>query len=350
LKRMIPLVSTVVVTFNSRTDIADCLESVLAQEVEDHEVVVVDNASDDGTADLVRSRYPGVRLIHNSRNCGAAAGFNIGLQAARGRYVALLNPDTVVKQGWLMAMLEVMEKDATIGACQSRIMLHDTRDRLNAEGIDINYLGFAWCRNYGRLAEQRMELRETLGLSGCSTMFRAAALEPAGFFDGDFFMYMEDADLSLRLVSSGYRIVCNPESVVYHKYRFQRGKKKMYYLERNRLAMLLKNYRKRDLLKVSPPFLFMEAGLLALSLGQGWLPQKVAAYGWVVKNLKTIIRKRRSTPRCTRRVFEMMSPVIAFEEIQNPLLSRLVNPVLAAYYRWVFCRRNTEAVRVEAAP
>ncbi len=345
---MTPKVSTVVVTFNSREDILDCLGSVLREKVDDHELLVVDNASRDGTADLVRSQYPEVRVIANRCNLGAAGGFNAGLKAARGRYIALLNPDTIVQPGWLTAMLEVMEKDATIGACQSRIMLHDQPTMLNTEGIDINYLGFAWCRNYGVVPGQDETLHETLGLSGCSVMFSAEALEAAGFFDDDFFMYLEDVDLGLRLAGCGFRVVCNSKSIVHHKYRFHRGNEKMYYLERNRLMMLLKNYSGKDLAKVAPPLFLMEAGIIFLSLFQGWLPQKVASYAWLIKNLNMIIGKRRSTPRCSSQVLALMSPVITFEQVQNPFLTRLVNPVLRVYYRWAFYRGKGQASRLEA--
>jgi GT2 family glycosyltransferase len=333
-----PAVSVIVVTYNSEGDITECLRSVFDQDYQDFEVVMVDNHSEDRTVEIVREDFPRARLIENDENCGLARGWNVGIDASRGKYVVFLNPDTRAERGWLSELVGVLEAHEDVGACQSGILLYDKPDTINAEGNDINYLGFTWCRNYGKKRAASGEVEDVVAFSGCSTIVRSDLLEDIGLADEEFFMYLEDTDLSLRIGRKGYRIVCNPASVIYHKYRFERGKKKLYYLERNRLVLLLKHYDVTALLKILPAFVLMEAGLVLLSLPQGWLKEKVLSYLWVARRCRAIRSKGRAMGRKKgdqKSMFAMMSPTITFEEIQNPVLSRVVNPVLAAYYRLV---------------
>ncbi|RLC94490.1 MAG: hypothetical protein DRI39_02735 [Chloroflexi bacterium] len=333
-----PVASVIVVTYNSGNDIEACLRSVLAQELPGFEVIVVDNRSVDDTVQVVKAGFPSVTVIENEGNWGVARGWNVGIRVSHGKYVVLLNPDTVTCERWLVELVRVMEEDESVGACQSRVLLHDKPDTINTEGNEINYLGFTWCRNYGEKADGRVDVHEVPAFSGCSTIVRRDLLAEVGLADEDFFMYLEDTDLSLRVRRRGYRVVCNPASVVYHRYRFERGKKKLHYLERNRLMLLLKHYDVTGLVKIVPVFLVMEVGLVFLSLFQGWFKDKLLSYLWVARRLRAIWAKRGTIGHKKgdqKGLFAIMSPTITFEEIQNPLLSKVVNPVLAAYYRLV---------------
>lgn len=341
-----PFVSVVIVSFNSKDDLSECLPSLFGQGYPECEVIVVDNASTDGTPDFVENSFPLIKVIRNENNCGCAKGYNIGISQSRGKYVVLLNPDTVVEREWLRELVRVMETDESIAACQSRVLLYGRPDTINTQGNDVNYLGFAWCRKYGEKNSQDREIQQTLGLSVCSAILRRDATEKAGLFDEDFFMYLDDTDLGLRLYLQGYKIVCNPASIVYHKYTFKPSKAKMYYLERNRLVMLLKVYDKATLLKILPIFVFMELGLLGLSVFQGWFMEKVKSYAWIILRWRSIRDKRKNVIRRKAeiiRILSMMSPKVTFEEIQNPLLDKLVDPLLGAYYRLItFPQRATK--------
>lgn len=335
------LVSVIIVTYNSDDDIADCLRSVIDQDTADFEVIVVDNCSTDRTVEIVKQDFPTVGVVKNDQNYGVAKGNNVGVDASRSKYVVLLNPDVVVEPRWLPELVRVMEEDEHIGACQSKILLHDKPDTINTEGHEINYLGFTWCRHYGKKDTGEGEIHEIPAFSGCSTILRTDLFEQDGLADEDFFMYLEDTDLSLRIWRMGYKIVCNPGSVLRHKYRFGRGNQKIYYLERNRLMLLLKHYSTGGLLKILPVFLFMEVGLVLLSLHQRWFKQKVLSYIWIVKNWRAIRSKRGTLKRRKgdqQKLFSRMSPTITFEEIQNPLLLKVVNPLLRVYYECVVSR------------
>jgi GT2 family glycosyltransferase len=328
-------VSVIIVSYNSREDLGECIPSLVGQDYSDFEVIVVDNNSADETVSFVEKNYPSIKVIKNKENYGPAKGYNIGITASRGKYVVLLNPDTVVEKAWLRELVRVMEADEGIAACQSRVLLYNKPDTINTEGNDVNYLGFTWCRNYGKKNTDGGGIQATLGLSVCSAILRRNVLEEVGLFDEDFFMYLDDTDLGLRMQLLGYKVVCNPKSIVYHKYKFLPGKKKLYYLERNRLLILLKVYRTKVLLKVLPIFMFMEIGLVAMSIWQGWFKQKMASYFWIIRRWKLVKSKRQSVVRRREnlnRILNSMSPAVTFEEIQNPVLGKFVNPLLTVYY------------------
>jgi len=335
-----PHISVIIVSFNSREDLSECIPSLLAQPYPDFEIIVVDNNSSDGTSTFVEKNYPSIKVIGNKENYGPAKGYNVGITASRGKYVVLLNPDTVVEKDWLLELVRATEEDEGIAACQSRVLLYDKRDTINTEGNDVNYLGFTWCRNYGKENTHGGVIEETLGLSVCSAMLRRNVLEKVGFFDEDFFMYLDDTDLGLRMQLAGYKVVCNPKSIVYHKYKFTPGRRKLYYLERNRLLVLLKIYDKKMWLKILPIFIFMEIGLLAVSLYQGWFREKIRSYTWIIRRCRLIKSKRNSVHRDKKymsKILNMMSPAVTFEEIQNPILDKFVNPLLKTYY-WTLIR------------
>jgi len=341
-----PHVSVIIVSFNSREDLSECIPSLLGQTYPDFEVIVVDNNSADGTLTFVKKNYPSIEVIANEKNYGPAKGYNIGITVSKGKYAVLLNPDTVAEKDWLTELVKAMEEDEGIAACQSRVLLYNKPDAINTEGNEVNYLGFTWCRNYGQKNTDNEDVQETLGLSVCSAILRRSVLEEIGFFDDDFFMYLDDTDLGLRMQLAGYKVVCNPRSVVRHKYKFTPGKQKLYYLERNRLLVLLKIYDKRMWLKIFPIFVFMELGLLAISIYQGWFREKIKSYAWILRRFRLVKSKRRSVRRdkkYMRRILNMMSPAVTFEEIQNPILDKLVNPLFRAYYRILILPRDADA-------
>jgi GT2 family glycosyltransferase len=331
-----PHVTVILVSFNSWKDLSECIPSLLGQIYPDFEIIVVDNNSADDTPTLVEKNYPSIKVIWSNENGGPVKGYNIGITASKGKYVVLLNPDTVVEKGWLVDLVRVMEADESIGACQSRVLLYDKPDTINTEGNDVNYLGFTFCRNYGQIRNDSEVIEETLGLSVCSAILRRDVLDEIGFFDEDFFMYLDDTDLGLKMWLAGYKVVCSPRSIVYHKYKFMTGKQKLYYLERNRLLVLLKIYDKNTWLRIFPIFIFMETGIIVFSIYQGWFREKIKSYAWILKMWRSVTLKRnyiRRDKKQMRKILNMMNPEIVFKGMKNPILNKFVNPLLRGYYR-----------------
>jgi GT2 family glycosyltransferase len=303
--------SIVVVSYNSRPYLNRCLTSLLHTVGLDCEVIVVDNASTDGSADLIADQFPWVKLIRNSSNEGFAAANNRAVAEAKGRYIVALNPDTEVAPGWLEALLRPFEQGRVgehrypaVGMTTPRILMMDRPDRVNTCGNTMHYTGITVCRGLDcptdtpRLAE-RCEVSAVSG--ACFAIPRYLWIELGGF-DPDFFTYLEDTDLSMRARLAGYSCVYVPDSVVYHSYSGRFKAHKLYYLERNRLMLLFKLFEERTLVALMPALLVAEVVTwgYALKSGPAHVLAKLQAYGWLVTHARRIRLKRRRTQAARR--------------------------------------------------
>ncbi|NKQ39271.1 MAG: glycosyltransferase family 2 protein [Methanosarcinales archaeon] len=334
-----PFTSIIIVNFNGKTDLEECLPSVLKQNYPNFEVVLVDNDSSDDSIAFVKINYQSIKIIQNNKNYGYAKGNNIGFQSTSGKYIVVLNPDTVVEKNWLLELVKTMEENPKTGVCQSKILLYDNSNAINTDGNMINFLGFGWAGNHTKKDLHETKIKSVSYPSGCSMILRRSTLDEVGLFDEDLFMYHDDLDLGIRMRLMGYDVLCNPKSVAYHKYIFVKNKRKYYFLERNRWVILMKIYEKKTLFGFLPALLFMEFGLLAISIKEGWFYGKISSYKYLFKNL-TLIKIKRNIIQKNRKIddkelLKIMHPMIDFEEINNPILTHIVNPLLSIYFKWI---------------
>ncbi|MEX0785566.1 MAG: glycosyltransferase family 2 protein [Dehalococcoidia bacterium] len=219
-----PTVSVIVLGYNGRDYLDACLSSLLDQELprSEYELLYVDNASSDGSPSFVRERFPDVRVVELERNFGFAEGNNRGVKETSGRYIAVLNQDTVCHRRWLSALTGALEARPDALAAHSNVLTpwcpgYDARDREGEPSIvhvaELNCYGFV-------TYEQRPyshEPIETVFLAGAATLVRREAVDRFGYlFDPDFFAYCEDTDLALRLRNLGAPNLQVPNAVVYH--------------------------------------------------------------------------------------------------------------------------------------
>jgi GT2 family glycosyltransferase len=295
---------------------------------------VIDNASSDGSVELIRERFPSVRLLVQSHNLGFAAACNLGAEAATSEVVAFVNNDARFDRQWLQNLVAPLAADPAVSAVQSLILLYAEPDLINTSATALNFLGVGWCNDYRR---PRAEARsgEIPVLSGAAFAIRRHLYLDAGGFDADYFMYHEDVDLSWRLRLMGGSLQLAASSLVFHKYQFGRAGQKNYLLERNRLLTLLKNYRLPTLVLVAPALLAMELGVCLLALRQGWLGGKLRGYGDVLRSLPALRQKRRAVRRLRRISDRALTRwwvgSIDFEEIRSPVVS-FGSAVLRAYW------------------
>ncbi|MBI3301265.1 MAG: glycosyltransferase family 2 protein, partial [Deltaproteobacteria bacterium] len=221
--------SVVVVSWNCKAELLNCLESIVCHARSGiPEVLVVDNASRDGSAEAVRLRFPTVRVIESGANLGFARAANLGLAAARGEYLLFLNPDTLVLTGALDAALHALQSRPTVGILGVRL--------LDAHGLPqpscgrfLSLSALLWVHIWRFIAGQRAERRagdghlwsgtaveETDWLVGAFLLCRRAVLQAVGGFDEDYFLYAEDMDLCYRVRQRGYRVLYFPEVAVIH--------------------------------------------------------------------------------------------------------------------------------------
>ena len=303
-------VSIIIVNYNGKPWLEECIESVKASEAAREEIIVVDNASTDGSRECVQD-VPDIKLVKLDSNCGFAQASNLGAAAATGDYLVFLNNDTVVKAGWLDALLRVMTSDANIGVAGSKLLFHDNPTILNSAGANITFNGRGY--DIGFLdtdSEDYNVLRRVGAVCAASMMVRQDEFLRLGGFDPLYFMYFEDVDLCWRYWLSGQKVVYVPESVVYHRFSASSESSghsplKVFYGTRNSMFNILKNYELPNLL---PAFLFnvlyhsaQSVHLLLFGRNPAASWALIRAYGSLFRHMPEVLRKRKDV-QSTRKI------------------------------------------------
>jgi len=272
-----PSVSIIIVNFNGIKFIESCLESVLNTDYPNFEVVFVDNASSDGSLELVREKFASknkVKIVANKYGLGPAKGRNIGINESRGKYIAFLDNDTEVDKNWLKALVNVLKADDTIGAAQSKILLSDKKT-IDTCGHYLSVTGFPYeigTNEYD--SGQYNSLIDIFGARSAAMFIRRDILDNIGYFDPDYFMHGEETDLSWRVWLNNYRVVYVPDSVVYHKKGGSLNTKSRYLIfyegSKNCTKTLIKNLGLKRLLLILPMHIL----------------------GWIVVSASLILKRR----------------------------------------------------------
>lgn len=255
-----PTVSVIIVNYNGQHLLGKLCESLARQTFLADEIILVDNASIDGSVDYVRQHFPRVTVIPLPTNTGFAGGNNAGFAKAQGEYIALLNSDTIVDERWLVELVQAIDVDESIGAAVPKIYLASAYPRIAQAGAEFNNLGNIWGRGFYQVDEGQFDtVMEVPALTGCSAIVRRQALQGEPLFDQRFFMYHEELDLTFRLRSRGYSIVYVPTSIVHHellqsvKQHSQRPHLfQQFYCNRNRAKILTKYYPLSVLIRSLP--------------------------------------------------------------------------------------------------
>jgi GT2 family glycosyltransferase len=304
-----PAVTVIIVGFRSRRYLDRCLPSVLQQAFPGEvEVLFVDNASRDGSAEYVRQTFPSVTVVESGVNLGYGGGNNLGAERARGEILVFLNPDTEAADGWLMPLVQPLLGDADVGLTTSKILLMDERETINACGNDISLSGITWCRGFGRPANEFTVDADVSAVSGCSFAIRANLFQQLGGFDPSFFTYLEDTELSWRARAEGYRCQFVAASVVYHDFRLSFSPAKIRWIERNRYRMLARHLSLRALLALAPTLALAEVLTWGYAAARG--PSSFLAKAHATAWAATLIRPhaRPVSPKAEAWILRQHSP------------------------------------------
>jgi N-acetylglucosaminyl-diphospho-decaprenol L-rhamnosyltransferase len=288
-----PRLSVVIVTFNSKDAVGRNLPVLLGQLRPDDELVVVDNASTDGTADVVTQVAPNATVLRNETNEGFASACNRGAERAGGELLLFLNPDAAPASGFV----DAIRRPALDGGHGWAAWMGLVTDggSINTSGGVIHFTGIAWAGNAGHpLSEAPRLPREVPFVSGACFAVRSDDWRRHRGFPAEFFMYCEDVDLSLRLRLAGGRLGIEPDARVDHDYDFAKGQFKWRMLERNRWAMVIRTYPGPLLLLLGPGLLATELALVFVSLSGGWGGQKALATIDTLRSLPRLLRERRT--------------------------------------------------------
>jgi GT2 family glycosyltransferase len=327
----------------------DCIASIRAQDYEGElRIFLTDNETSPETYQLLRRIAPEAELVLNKGNDGFAKGCNDAIKLAFQQggfdYFFLVNMDTVLEPDCLRILLEAADDFPRAAIIQPRIMLYADKKKINSLGNETHFLGFGFCRAYGERWSDGQSLRgkKIMYPSGAGALLRASALEEIGLFDEVLWMYNEDQDLGWRSWLLGYENILEPGAVLYHKYEFAKSIKQFYFMDRNRIIEILKNFKLGTLLLILPPFLLMEIGLLLFSLKSGWPKEKlkVWAYFCKISTWHYVLRERKSVQQkrkiSDREISRMITGRIWYQELDDWKL-RLINPIFALY--WTIVRR-----------
>jgi GT2 family glycosyltransferase len=287
-----PTLSVLIVAWNSREELARTLPALLPELGEGDELIVVDNDSSDSTAEAVEELAPSARIVRPDRNLGFAAGVNAGAAEASAELLVILNPDAAPRPGFGEAIRRPWREGRGWAAWQA-LVADAEGAKINSAGNPVHFTGIVWAGGHDRPLAEAPAAGEVTALSGACLAIPLQTWRQVGGFPERFFLYHEDVDLSLRLRLRGGTLGIEPAAVVDHDYEFGGSEHKWRWLERNRLAFLVRAYPTTLLLLLAPALLATELALFAVSVGDGWGRQKLAADFEFLRWLPRLLRERR---------------------------------------------------------
>jgi len=307
-QKSMPLVSILVLNYNGKKYLKDCIESLLHCSYLNYEIILIDNNSTDDSISYLKNNYSQIKILLMERNEGYSRAYNIALKQAKGKYCVLLNFDVIVHPNWLDYLVAAAEQDDTIAALQPKLLSAIDQGYFEYAGASGGYIdkyGYPFLR--GRIfysIEQDMgqynDAVEVFWTSGAALFIRSEVLHKSGLLDEDFFLHMEEIDLCWRLHLQGYRLKVIPQAVIYHHVGAslpQGSFMKYYWNHRNNIIMLLKNIEHKKLLNIMLPRVILDFINIFFSLIINFDSKHafaiIKAYGWILTHLKLIVRKRK---------------------------------------------------------
>jgi GT2 family glycosyltransferase len=332
---MAPRVSVVIVAFGAYPLLPASVRAALASSDVDVDVIVVDNGCTDGGVDIVRG-WRGVSVVTPDVNLGFAGGANSGANAATGDFLAFVNPDAIVAPD-AFRHLAAVATDTHVGIASACLLLADEPDRVNSAGNDVHFLGYSWCGGLGDPASAHRTQRDVASATGAAMLLGRAAWKRLGGFAAEYFMYHEDADLSLRSWANGLRVVYVPDAAVTHAYEPDRHPRKLHLLERNRLVTILTCYQRRTLVVLAPVLAVTEVAVLALAVSQRWGRAKASGWWWLLRHRRWLAERRREVQSRRTVGDAALAPLLATRLVgaNRPLPAALApfDAALGAYWR-----------------
>jgi GT2 family glycosyltransferase len=316
-----PTLSVLIVAWNSREELARTLPALLPELGDGDELIVVDNDSSDGTPAAVRELAPSARIVPAGGNLGFAAGCNAGAGVAKGDLLVILNPDAMPLPGFGEAIRRPWLQGRGWAAWQA-LVADAGGTRINSAGNPIHFTGIVWAGGHGEPIAAAPPAGEVAVLSGACLAIPLPTWREVGGFPPQFFLYHEDVDVSLRLRLRGGTLGIEPAAVVDHDYEFGARGQKWRWLERNRLAFLVRAYPGPLLVLLAPALLATELALLAVAASGGWLGQKLTADLEFLRWLPRLLRERRELQR-TRTVSAAEFASWLSADLDSPFISPL---------------------------
>lgn len=290
------LLSVIIVNWNGKDFVFECLDGLRRQSVADFLTVLVDNASTDGSLEYVQANYPEVKTIALAYNSGFAAANNIALKYVKTDYVATLNIDTVPHPEWLGNLLSGLEEHPEAGCAASRMLLYDQPNTIDRAGDAYTRAGIGLLRGRGKDKQSYSRKEWVFGVCAGAALYRKQMLDEIRFFDEDFFLLYEDVDLSFRAQLRGYKCLYVPEAVVYHKGSGSIGDDtptSVYYSHRNLEWVYIHNMPRNLIIKTIVPHILYDLAAFLFFAAKGRSREFIKAKYHSMKKIKRALEKRR---------------------------------------------------------
>ncbi len=246
-------VSVIIPNWNGIMYLEACLKSMQRNIFTDYELIVVDNGSKDGSVKLVETSFPDVKMISFKKNKGFAAACNAGIKAASGEYIALINNDVEIESDYFAVLIETLRQDPQCGMASGKMLNAKHREMIDAAGDAFSAGGAPTNRGHNQLDNGQFDQQKyVFGACAGAAVYRRSLFDEIGFFDEDYFAYMEDVDLDFRSLLAGYKALYVPSAKCYHHGSATLGAlspRHVFLTNRNKLFTIVKNY-KRDWLIV----------------------------------------------------------------------------------------------------
>ena len=286
--------SVVIVAWNSAEYLARTLPALDRELLEGDEVIIVDNGSSDDLAGVTSTSCPRATIVAMGTNAGYTAGVNHGAGVASNELLVILNPDAMPEPGWGEAIRRPLEEGTTWAAWMAMAVCElDGRRAINTIGNPVHFTGFSWAGGHGEPVPEGLAPQEVPTASGACLAIPLETWHRLGGFSDEFFLYQEDTDISMRIRGQGESLGLLADAVVDHDYEFGRSGRKWLWLERNRWAMIIRNYPAGLLAVLMPALLATELALVLVASREGWLEQKRAAWAETRRSLPRLLRERK---------------------------------------------------------
>ena len=331
------LVSVIVLNYNAGELLLNCIESIKKSVYKNLEIIVVDNISTDKSQKACKEKYPDIKLIQNDENFGYCEGNNIGIREAKGDYIIILNPDTIVESSWIEELISAYNKFGD-GLYQPKFFSLDEKLVLQSTGNMLHIFGFGFARDKGKISEEKMEAIEKINYASGTCLFTSkAVIDKVGLLDPFLFLYHDDLDLGWRAAQMGIDSFYVPKSIIYHaeSYALKWSAKKFYWLERNRKYCLLIHYSKETYAKMRLSLFLVDLCVWLFYLSKGFLGAKIKAELDIFRNRKTIKIRHKQLEKIKiisdkELIKKFPDEIFVPKNVSEPIFNQLFNNILSA--------------------
>ena len=289
-----PLISIIILNYNAGNLLIDCVDSIQKSIYTNFEIILVDNVSKDNSHKKCKEKFSSINLIENKENLGYCEGNNVGLREAKGEFIVVLNPDTIVDNNWLDELLKAYQENGE-GLYQPKFLAISDKSMLLSTGQMIQLFGFGYSRSKGDKDKKFFEKLEQINYASGTCLFTSKKiLDKIGLFDPFLFAFHDDLELCWRAALNKIKSFYAPKSIVYHPIEgtsFKWSPLKFKLMERNRKYCLLTLYDRNTFYKMLPALIAVDIAVSFFYLSKGLIKMKILADIEIIKNLKIINRK-----------------------------------------------------------